>query len=93
MNSRENDPLHDAINARLAGLIWKVTTAEQVEHQTLSAAAKLAAKPPEALKIARDLIRGPREEIIARIDEEARHFAARLKTAEARAAFEAFMRR
>ena len=82
-----------AEDARLAGLIWKVTTAEQVEHQTLSAAAKLAAKPPEALKIARDLIRGPREEIIARIDEEARHFAARLKTAEARAAFEAFMRR
>ena len=82
-----------AEDAREAGLVWKVTTPEEVERQALAAAAKLAAKPPEALKIARDLIRGPREEIIARIDEEARHFSARLKSAEARAAFEAFMRR
>lgn len=82
-----------AEDARQAGFIWKVTTPEELESQALAAAAKLAAKPPEALKIARDLIRGPRQEVIARIDEEARHFAARLKTAEARTAFEAFMRR
>ncbi|SCB59796.1 Enoyl-CoA hydratase [Rhizobium aethiopicum] len=82
-----------AAEAREAGLVWKVTTPEEVENQTLAAAAKLAAKPPEALRIARELVRGPREEIIARIDEEARHFSARLKSAEARAAFEAFMRR
>ncbi|WP_064694038.1 crotonase/enoyl-CoA hydratase family protein [Rhizobium aegyptiacum] len=82
-----------AAEAREAGLVWKVTTPEEVESQTLAAAAKLAAKPPEALRIARELVRGPREEIIARIDEEARHFSARLKSAEARAAFEAFMRR
>ncbi len=82
-----------AEDARQAGLIWKVAAPAEVESQALAAAAKLAAKPPEALKIARDLIRGPREEIIARIDEEVRHFAARLKTGEARAAFEAFMRR
>ncbi|MBX4907952.1 MULTISPECIES: crotonase/enoyl-CoA hydratase family protein [Rhizobium] len=82
-----------AEDAREAGLVWKVTTPEEVESQTLAAAAKLAAKPPEALRIARELVRGPREEIIARIDEEARHFSARLKSAEARAAFKAFMRR
>ncbi|MDR6664144.1 crotonase/enoyl-CoA hydratase family protein [Rhizobium sp. 1399] len=82
-----------AEDAKQAGLIWKVTTPEDVESQTIAAAAKLAAKPPEALKIARDLVRGPREEIIARIDEEARHFAARMRSDEARAAFEAFMRR
>ncbi|MBX5149058.1 crotonase/enoyl-CoA hydratase family protein [Rhizobium lentis] len=82
-----------AEEARQAGLIWKVTTPEGVESQTLAVAAKLAAKPPEALRIARELLRGSRQEIIARIDEEARHFSARLKTAEARAAFEAFMRR
>ncbi len=82
-----------AEDARQAGLIWKVTAPGEVESQALAAAAKLAAKPPEALKIARDLVRGPREEIIARIDEEARHFAARLRSDEARAAFEAFMRR
>ncbi|MBX5140783.1 crotonase/enoyl-CoA hydratase family protein [Rhizobium lentis] len=82
-----------AEEAREAGLVWKVTTPEEVVRQALAAAAKLAAKPPEALRISRELVRGPREEIIARIDEEARHFAARLKSAEARAAFEAFMRR
>lgn len=76
-----------------AGLVWKVCSAPDVEPLTLTAAAKLAAKPPEALKIARDLIRGDRAETIARIDDEARHFAAQLKSAEARAAFEAFMRR
>lgn len=79
--------------AREAGIVWKLCAPEQVEAAALSAAAKLAAKPPEALRIARDLIRGNREEIIARIDEEARHFSERLRSTEARSAFEAFMRR
>ena len=39
------------------------------------------------------LLRGTREEIVARIDEEAELFKARLRSAEARAAFEAFMMR
>jgi enoyl-CoA hydratase/carnithine racemase len=79
--------------AREAGLVWKLCEPQAVEAAALAAASKLAAKPPEALRISRDLIRGDREEIIARIDEEARHFAARLQSAEAGAAFEAFMRR
>ncbi len=79
--------------ARAAGLVWKVVDPGQVEEETLGLAARLAAKPPEALRLSRDLIRGDREEIIARIDEEARHFSARLQSREARAAFEAFMRR
>ncbi|MGO4133928.1 crotonase/enoyl-CoA hydratase family protein [Rhizobium brockwellii] len=82
-----------AEEAREAGLVWKVVEPGEVDSLTLGLAAKLAAKPPEALRIARDLIRGDRGEIIARIDEEARYFSARLKSAEARAAFEAFMRR
>jgi enoyl-CoA hydratase/carnithine racemase len=79
--------------AKDAGLVWKLCAPEEVEAATLAIAAKLAAKPPEALRISRDLVRGNREEIIARIDEEARHFSERLQSAEARAAFEAFMRR
>jgi len=82
-----------AAEAKDAGLIWKVVEPGEVDALTLATAARLAAKPPEALRIARDLIRGDRGEIIARIDEEARHFSARLRSAEARAAFEAFMRR
>jgi enoyl-CoA hydratase/carnithine racemase len=59
----------------------------------LAAAENIAAKPPQALKIARDLMRGSRDELVARIKEEGAHFAARLKSDEARAAFVAFMGR
>ena len=82
-----------AAEAKEAGLIWTVTAPEAVEVETLSLAAKLAAKPPEALRIARGLIRGEPDAILARITEEAELFAAQLKSAEARAAFEAFMKR
>jgi enoyl-CoA hydratase/carnithine racemase len=82
-----------AEEAREAGLIWRVTTPAEVEAETLALAAKLAAKPPEALKIARDLMRGSQEEILGRIAREAGHFATQLKSVEARTAFEAFMRR
>lgn len=86
------EPL-EAPDALSAGLIWKIVDEGKVEEETLSLATRLAGKPPEALRIARDLIRGDRRDILARIEEEAEHFAARLKSAEARAAFEAFMRR
>ena len=64
-----------------------------VEAEALAAACRLAAKPPKALAIARSLFRGDRADVLARIDEEAAHFAAQLKSAEARAAFEAFIAR
>jgi enoyl-CoA hydratase/carnithine racemase len=79
--------------ARDAGLIWKVVGPNEVEMEALALAADLAKKPPEALKIARALVRGPRDEVLARMDEELAHFSRQLKSAEARAAFEAFMRR
>ncbi|NVD38002.1 crotonase/enoyl-CoA hydratase family protein [Ensifer sp. HO-A22] len=86
------EPL-EARDALEAGLIWKIVGQDAVEDETLSLATRLAKKPPEALRIARDLVRGDRSDVLARIDEEAKHFAAQLKSAEARAAFEAFMRR
>ncbi len=76
-----------------AGLIWKVVGPNEVEMEALAIGAELGKKPPQALNIARDLVRGPRDEVIARIDEELVHFSARLKSAEARAAFEAFLQR
>lgn len=82
-----------AEQASAAGLVWKVTEPEHVETETLAIAMRLAAKPPEALKIARDLLRGKSDDVLARIEDEARHFVARLQSAEARAAFEVFMRR
>lgn len=86
------EPL-EAAEALQAGLIWKIVGENAVEEETLSVAGRLAKKPSEALRIARDLIRGERNDVLARIDKEAEHFAAQLKSAEARAAFEAFMRR
>jgi enoyl-CoA hydratase/carnithine racemase len=82
-----------ADQALQAGLIWKVVPEADVESETLKIASSLAVKPPQALKIARDLLRGDGADIRARIDAEIVHFAAQLQSAEARAAFEAFMRR
>jgi enoyl-CoA hydratase/carnithine racemase len=82
-----------AEEARQDGLIWKVTPAESVEAETLAIASRLASKPVDALKIARHLIRGPQEDVLARIAEEAGHFEAQLRSAEARAAFEGFVKR
>jgi enoyl-CoA hydratase/carnithine racemase len=82
-----------AEQAREAGIVWKVVAPAEVEAQTLALAANLAAKPPHALKIARTLIRGNGDDVLARMDEELVHFTAQLRSAEARAAFEAFMTR
>jgi enoyl-CoA hydratase/carnithine racemase len=82
-----------AEDARAAGLIWKVVPEEEVETATLSAATALAAKPPQALKIARDLIRKTRPDVGERITEEAQWFARQLKSEEAMQAFQRFMAR
>lgn len=82
-----------AEEALAAGIIRKIVAPEAVESETLALAARLASKPPKALAIARRLIRGDRADVLARIEEEAVHFADQLKSAEAKAAFEAFLRR
>jgi enoyl-CoA hydratase/carnithine racemase len=75
------------------GLIRAVVAEEEVEARTFEAAERVAAKPPEALRIARDLIRGPRDAVVARIREEGERFQERLSSEEAKAAFMAFMAR
>lgn len=82
-----------AEQAKAAGMIYEVVGEDALEAAVLSAAEKIAAKPPEALRLARDLMRGPREPLLARIGEEADRFRERLKSDEARAAFVAFMNR
>ncbi len=80
-----------AAEAKEAGLIWKVVPEAEVEQITLTCAAELAKKPPQALKIARDLLRKGRVGIAERIEEEAAHFSSQLKSPEVKAAFQAFM--
>ncbi|SFT95072.1 crotonase/enoyl-CoA hydratase family protein [Mesorhizobium sp. YR577] len=82
-----------AERARDAGMIYAVVEEDRLEAETLAAAEAIAAKPPQALKISRDLMRAPRDELIARIKQEGEHFRERLKSDEAKAAFVAFMSR
>lgn len=82
-----------AERAKAAGLIYEIVAEDALEATVLAKAEEIAAKPPQALRIARDLLLGRRDEVVARIDEEGRHFAERLKSDEARAAFVAFMNR
>ena len=78
----------DALNA---GMINAIVDEGELESVARNAAVGLAAKPPEALGIARRLLRGDRADILKRIDDEADHFAERLTSHEAQTAFMAFM--
>ena len=82
-----------ADRAKAAGMIYEVVGEAELESTALAAAENIASKPPQALKIARDLMRGDRAPLVARIEEEGRHFRERLTSAEARDAFTAFMSR
>ncbi len=81
----------DANRARETGLVNAVTDLESLETVTLETAKAIAAKPREAVRLARKLIRGDQSAILARIDEEAKLFSQRLLSKEARQAFEAFL--
>jgi enoyl-CoA hydratase/carnithine racemase len=82
-----------AQEAKASGLIYAIVGEDELEERTLSAANALAAKPPEALMLARDLMRPEREELVKRIRVESDHISERLHSAEARAAFSAFLER
>ena len=82
-----------AEKAKQAGLIYEIVGEDELEASAMAAAEEIAGKPPEALKIARDLMRGNRDELVARIEEEGRLFRSRLTSDEARQAFTAFMSR
>ena len=82
-----------AEKAKQAGLIYEIVGEDELEASAMAAAEEIAGKPPEALRIARDLMRGNRDELVARIEEEGRLFRERLTSDEARQAFTAFMSR
>ena len=82
-----------AEQAKAAGLIYAVVEEDRLEPAVMEAAGQIAAKPPEALRISRDLMLGNREQLLARMHEETDLFQERLKSDEARAAFVAFMSR
>jgi enoyl-CoA hydratase/carnithine racemase len=82
-----------ATEAKDAGIVNAVVDAAETDAQALVAAQKISALPPQGVLMSRRLMRGSPEEIVARIDEEAEAFKARLKSPDAQAAFMAFMTR
>lgn len=81
----------DAERARETGLVNRIAELDTLETLVRETAEAVAAKPREAVKLARKLIRGDQSSILARIDEEAKLFSERLMSREARQAFEAFL--
>jgi enoyl-CoA hydratase/carnithine racemase len=82
-----------AADAKAAGLVNEVVPAGEAEPTALKAARQIAALPAEAVALSRRLIRGSAAKAEQRIDEEAELFKQRLKSDEAKAAFEAFFSR
>jgi enoyl-CoA hydratase/carnithine racemase len=79
--------------AQAAGLVNVVADGGDVERLALEAAQRIAKLSPEAVLAARRLMRGPAEEIIERIDQEADFYRAHLQSPAALAAFQAFFAR
>jgi enoyl-CoA hydratase/carnithine racemase len=83
----------DAEGALMAGLVNAVVASEELEVRANAAAVALAKKPQEALALARRLMRGDPAEILARMEEENRLIDERLRSAEAKEAFDAFLQK
>ncbi|MEE9588902.1 MAG: crotonase/enoyl-CoA hydratase family protein [Hyphomicrobiaceae bacterium] len=84
---------YDSERAYQAGFVNEVLPRDELEPYARQAALQLAGKPPKALALARALMRGSPDEVLARIQEEGALFADRINSPEARAAFEAFFER
>ena len=83
----------NATRAKDLGLVNLVVDPQDVDAEALKAAREIAALPPGAVAASRALMRGTSEELMARIDQEAKIFSERLRSPEAKAAFEAFFAR
>ncbi|MFZ4738084.1 MAG: enoyl-CoA hydratase-related protein [Bradymonadia bacterium] len=89
--------LGEAFNAEAAregGLVNRVVDPDALEATSMDYAQRLAARPAEALRLTRQMLRAPqRDALAAVVESEARIFADRLRSAEAMEAFGAFFNR
>jgi len=74
------------------GLANAALSSGEVEARARAAVHKLAAKPPESMRLTKRLMRD-REALMARMNEEGAIFAERLRSPEAAAAFAAFLQK
>jgi enoyl-CoA hydratase/carnithine racemase len=83
----------NATHAQEVGIANIVVAPEDVDAEGLKAAREIAALPAGAVALSRALMRGATDELVARIDQEAKIFSERLNSPEAKVAFEAFFAR
>jgi enoyl-CoA hydratase/carnithine racemase len=83
----------DATHAKEFGIANIVVAPEDVDAEGLKAAREIAALPAGAVALSRALTRGATDDLLARIDQEAKIFSERLHSPEAKAAFETFFAR
>lgn len=82
-----------AEQAQQAGIVYRIVAEDALEAEVLKTAHALAERPPVALQLTRELLRGADEPLTDRIDREAQIFAERLKSAETAQAVGAFLSR
>ncbi|MGH6760433.1 MAG: crotonase/enoyl-CoA hydratase family protein [Phyllobacterium sp.] len=83
----------NAGQAKQAGIVYHIVAGDALEATVLKAAEDIAGKPPQAIQLARSLLRMPREDVTERIAIEAKLFGERLLSDEAKQAFMAFLSR
>lgn len=81
----------DGREAHRLGLVNAIVEPAELHAHARARAHDLAAKPAGAVAATRRLIRGERDELLARIDLEAKEFGMAMASAEARAIFAAFL--
>ncbi len=81
----------DVQRALQVGLVNRIVAASDIDEAGMAAAQTLAAMPSEAIRMARQLMRGDRRDVVARIDQETAGFAELLRSPAARDALDAFI--
>ncbi len=81
----------DAETALAFGLVNRVVEPAELQGAALDIARRLAAKPPEAMRQSKRLLREDPDTIAERMDKESAVFARQLRSPEAREAMQAFM--
>jgi enoyl-CoA hydratase/carnithine racemase len=80
----------DAATSLAYGLVSEIVEQAALPARVSEIARRIAAKPPEAVRLTKALLRGPDESVDARMAREGEAFAGRLQSAEAMEAFRAF---
>ncbi len=83
----------DAARAREFGFVNEIVAPGALEDAAMAAATSIAEKAPAAMKLTKKLMKGDRSPVLKHMQEEGRHFAAQLQSAEFREAGMAFMQK